>query len=190
MTKQTVIPLTAFVLMAGFAAPALAGPPAVTRSAPKPRLDVEVDPIAYALSGYSAHLGVTWKRLRLDVGVFALEIPETLHGTDGVDVWGHGFGAKLDYYITQRDTGLFAGVQLSRMTEKLTDRATMEEHSASHITIGARIGYRYEFGRGFYVLPWLGVDVSMSSRDQRVADKSYEPGAVLLFPTVHLGKRF
>lgn len=190
MIKKTATILAASALMAGLAGPVLADTPAVARTAPGPKLDVEVDPIAYVLSGYSVHLGVTWNRFRLDLGVFALELPEKLHGTKGVDVWGQGFGAKLDYYVAQEDTGLFAGVQLSRATEEVTDRATMETHSASHITIGARVGYRYEFAKGLYVLPWLGVDVSTSSRTQRVAGKSYEPGRVLFFPTLHLGKRF
>ncbi len=193
MTNKTNIILATSAILA-----ALAGTAAADTKAPKvkaqagdqPVFDIEIDPIAYALSGYSVHGGLTWKRFRLDAGVFALEAPESLHGTKGVDVYGSGYGAKLDYYPMRPLAGLFFGVQWSRFREKVTDRDTMQRSAATHQTFGARIGYRWNITRGFYVLPWVSVDVSASDRTQMVAGKEYKPGRVMFFPTVHIGKRF
>lgn len=39
-------------------------------------VEMEVDPIAYGLEGYSFHLNLAGEGARFDMGVFALELPE------------------------------------------------------------------------------------------------------------------
>jgi len=193
MTKKTTTIIAAFATLIALSAPALANEPTspgLTKSATGPVLDIEIDPIAYALSGYSVHGGLSWNHVRLDVGVFGLTMPESMHGVEGVEIKGGGYGAKLDYYPLRRAPGLFFGGQVSRFREQARDKMSGLETAASHTTFGARVGYRFNITRGFYVLPWIGVDVSVSDRTQTVAGKEYKPGRVMFFPTVHFGKRF
>ncbi|MEM1115261.1 MAG: hypothetical protein AAF845_03755 [Bacteroidota bacterium] len=51
------------------------------------QVEVEADPIAYALSGYSGHVGYVAGRARASVGVFAADAPEFFHGNEG---WPYG----------------------------------------------------------------------------------------------------
>lgn len=176
--------------LTAIAAPALADGPDAEISSSGPAMDIELDPIAYALSGYSLHAGMSWDRFRLDLGAFALAVPEALHGTEGIDVYGGGFGAKLDYYPLSKLPGLFVGTQLSRVRETVTARDSGEAATASHVTVGARVGYRIDVAAGFYALPWVGVDVSLTDRAQSVSGTDYEPGRLLFFPTIHIGRSF
>ena len=43
--------------------------------------EVEADPIAFRLNGYSAHAGYRVEAFRADIGPFGADIPESLHGT-------------------------------------------------------------------------------------------------------------
>src|SRR5690606_8623794 len=48
------------------------------------RIEVEADPIAYAVNGYSGHLAAFFTdRVRAQVGAFGADVPEWLHGNDG-----------------------------------------------------------------------------------------------------------
>jgi hypothetical protein len=190
MTRNTMNIITILATLAA-ASPALAdSTPDAEITESSVEMDIEIDPIAYVLSGYSLHARLSWDRFRLDLGAFALAVPESLHGTEGVDVYGGGFGMKLDYHPLSKLPGLFVGAQLSRFRETVTDRATGEAATASHVTMGARIGYRIDVAAGFYALPWVGVDVSLTDRTQTVAGTDYEPGRVMFFPTIHIGRSF
>jgi hypothetical protein len=154
------------------------------------RVDVEVDPIAYALRGYSLHAGFSRGRFRVDLGAFAIEIPEAIHKAEGLEVFGSGFGVKLDYRPIDAVRGFFVGTQLTRLREDVTASAGGETRSRWLTTVGARVGYRWTLGRGFYVLPWIGVDWSLTRRRETVAGIDYDPGRAMFLPTVHVGRQF
>src|SRR5262245_36496062 len=42
---------------------------------PRFHADVEIDPTAYVLGGYSLHVGLGWRRVRVDLGAFAMTLP-------------------------------------------------------------------------------------------------------------------
>jgi hypothetical protein len=62
------------------------------------RVDVEIDPATYALNGYSLHAGYWVDRLRLNVGAFSLDVPEEVHGKEGLEATFHGYGLKAQYF--------------------------------------------------------------------------------------------
>src|SRR5882724_10999675 len=99
-------------LSASIASTAAAAPdpePAAPQASPF-HADVEVDPTAYVLDGDSIHVGLGYRQFRLDLGVFALALPQFAHGDDGFDVSFGGFGAKLQWFPLAEQRGLVVGV--------------------------------------------------------------------------------
>ena len=156
-------------------------------------LEIEVDPIAYALKGYSLHLVYPQETTRFDVGVFAIELPEDSDNAN-FDVYFQGYGLKWDYFGKDPD-GLFAGIQASVVEAQFTynnSSSLYHEESTSRTVnnYGVRIGYRFGFGNAF-VSPWISVDYNeISGEDVKFGDETYQQKTVTFFPTVHLGYRF
>lgn len=88
-----------------------ASPPA--ESGTRLHVDFEVDPTAHILDGYSLHAGIGWKRVRVDLGAFAMRIPEAIHGQKGYDVNFDGFGVKLQTFPFAEQSGLVVGADVS-----------------------------------------------------------------------------
>jgi hypothetical protein len=150
-------------------------------------LDIELDPLAYALGGHSVHGGISWDHFRFDVGAFGLELPESLHGNPGFDASFAGFGAKLDWLPREDRSGLFIGIE-SSMNQQLISRGDAFA-KATQVTLGGRIGYRVDIWGGFYVSPWVGVGHSFGPTSIEVAGQSFEQSSLLVFPTIHVGYR-
>jgi hypothetical protein len=153
-------------------------------------VDVETDPTAYVLSGSSVHVGIGKGRFRLDLGNFALAMPQFVHGDDGFDVSFHGFGAKLQVFPFEAQRGLFAGVDagVARMLieRQGTDLAVRQDQ----LGVGIHVGYRIPLFDRFYATPWIGVGYQFHAKDMMLADATYEPQKISVFPAVHLGYRF
>lgn len=151
--------------------------------------DVEVDPLAYATGGHSVHVGFGRGRVRADLGAFAADIPEWLHGNEGFDVRMDGFGMKLDVFLKDDWQGPFAGIEAGvlGMTLRSPDGAHDRE---THLQVGARAGWRFSLPAGFYATPWLGVDYAIGAGDRTVGAFAYEESPWVIFPTVHVGYRF
>jgi hypothetical protein len=173
-------------LAVGLAAPA----PAAAESPAELHGDVEVDPTAYALSGYSVHAGFGWSRLRVDLGAFAMALPGFVHGNEGFDASFDGFGAKLQYFPLAEQAGLFVGVDagLGRMLVQRdgTDLAARRRQ----LTAGVDAGWRFELWEGLYATPWLGVGYAFNARDVVLGGQTFQSSPWVLFPAVHLGYRF
>jgi hypothetical protein len=153
-------------------------------------LDVELDPIAYAASGYSLHVGLSHGRYRLDLGAFAADLPELLHGNDGFEVAMHGFGAKLDRFWRRDRTGFFAGVEAGVLDYQVVDGATRMVEQSTRLQGGARVGWRFALPADFHVTPWVGVGYALGAGDRTIAGRTFEESPVVVFPTVHLGRTF
>jgi hypothetical protein len=63
--------------------------------------EIEADPIAYGLKGFSGHLGrqVAGGAGRLQIGVLGADVPEAWHGNDGVTQRARGVTATADYFL-------------------------------------------------------------------------------------------
>ncbi|TSC32752.1 hypothetical protein [Corallococcus sp. Z5C101001] len=163
---------------------------ALAPSASPVRVDVEVDPIAYALGGYSVHAGITWRRLRLDLGAFALDIPHWLDGNEGFKTSFDGYGVKLQYFLLGEQHGGFMGVDMG--VNRLLVRRDGTELAArpNQLSVGLNAGWRFDVVAGFYVTPWVGLSCDLAARDVTLGDRIYTRNTWTVFPTVHLGYRF
>lgn len=150
--------------------------------------DFEVDPTAYALSGYSLHVGLGWKRLRLDLGAFAMALPDFAKSDDSFEVSFDGFGSKLQYFVLAEQRGLFVGVDAG-VARPLVQRGELASKDSQY-SIGVNAGYRFDLGAHLYATPWLGVSYAFSAEDVTLGGTTYEQSPVTIFPAAHVGYRF
>jgi hypothetical protein len=153
-------------------------------------VEVEADPIAYGLNGFSLHLAKVLGSARLNVGTFGADIPGAFHGNSGWDASMRGGGLKLDYLGSDVD-GFFVGVDGGYMRMTYTLRSAGESVKGDNVAVGVRSGYRLPVGRsGLYVAPWVGVSYTFGDDVVTIAGEEFETGKVTIFPTVHVGWRF
>jgi hypothetical protein len=158
------------------------------------QVEVEVDPIAYAASGFSLHVAKVLGPARLNVGTFGAEIPTWLHGNEGWTSTMRGAGVKLDY-VGQTSDGWFVGLEggYLRMEYRLAGvgEGAGEAVGRDVVGVGLRGGYRLPLGgRGLYIAPWVGLGYNFDGSAVVVGDEVFERSAVVIFPTVHIGWRF
>lgn len=162
---------------------------AVLKTASKSRFDFEIDPLAYALDGYSLHVGAGWGRYRFDVGNFALGLPQWLHGQEGFDASFGGFGVKLDaFFKDERQVGAFVGLESSYTVIRVEDERTRQSDSARTISASARVGYRFELPANLYVSPWVGFGYRFGGLPV-AGGRVFEMSPWTVFPTIHIGYR-
>src|SRR5688572_28371349 len=61
---------------------------------------VEIDPIAYALKGYSVHALYQVDKLSFDLGVFGIQPPDGYTGNKGFREKMNGVGVKAHYHFS------------------------------------------------------------------------------------------
>jgi hypothetical protein len=150
--------------------------------------DAELDPTAYVLSGSSLHVGLGYDRYRLDVGNFALAVPQFVHGNDGNDVSFDGFGMKLQVFADPLQRGAFAGVDIN-LARELVRRGSLADRY-DQLQVGIDGGYRFAIGDRIYVTPWLGVSYAFGARDVMLETATTKAMHVVVFPAIHIGCRF
>lgn len=152
--------------------------------------DAEVDPTAYVLDGYSVHVGVGYKRLRVDLGAYAMKLPKAVHGHDDLDVSFDGFGVKLQYFLFAEQTGGFVGVDGGVARPMVAKPAMQLAERNTEFGIGVNFGWRFDIAGGFYATTWLGLGYTLNAHDVMLGDSKYEASRFTVFPAVHLGYRF
>lgn len=159
------------------------------------RIELEADPLAYLLQGYSFHAGVTYNKFRSSVGVFGIEQPEFFLENDAFSVYSSGFDAKTDYLFTGIK-GFHAGLQLTYGRDKLTLKDTGDSEELWGLNIGLRTGYRLMLGRvenqykGLYVNPWIALIYTPNTESVVMDAEEYNQPSFSLFPAIHVGWRF
>lgn len=152
--------------------------------------EVEVDPFAYALNGYSLHVARVIGSTRLNVGVFGADLPRAFHGNDGWSVSMRGAGVKWDYVGRDPD-GLFVGLDGGYMRNRYTRDALGRAAERGVVGLGVRGGYRLPIGRsGLYLAPWVGVSYNFGGDEVELEGERFDRKPVEVFPTVHIGWRF
>jgi hypothetical protein len=176
----------------GWVSPATAepNPAADPRAQSGLHADAEVDPTAYALDGYSLHVGIGYRRVRVDVGAYAMAIPSFVHGNDDFDVAFDGYGAKVQYFPFDEQLGAFIGIDGGVTRVQVQRRGTDLARRDTQVGVGVDAGYRFDLGAGFHATPWLGVGYSFGTDDATLAGKTFESSKVTVFPAVHVGYRF
>ncbi|AKU93152.1 hypothetical protein [Vulgatibacter incomptus] len=153
-------------------------------------LDLEVDPTAFVFGGYSLHAGIGWQRFRLDLGAFAMDVPEAYHGQKAFEQSFHGFGAKLAYFLFADQTGGFVGVGAGIARGLYGLKGTELAAQQYDVGIGPHVGWRFDLGAGFYATPWISLDYSLNPKDVTLGGETFASDRWSVFPAIHLGRRF
>jgi hypothetical protein len=153
-------------------------------------VDVESDPTAFVFGGYSLHLGLGYRHLRLDLGGYAMDVPSFVEPNAGFDASFRGVGTKLQLFLFDEQTGGFVGVDAGISQLRVEETASGERQSQLQVGYGVNFGWRFPLPFGLHATPWLGISYTPNARDLHFARKTYEPNSVLVFPAVHLGYRF
>jgi hypothetical protein len=154
------------------------------------QIELEADPIAYALNGFSLHLAKGLGSVRVNVGTFGIDVPAAFHGNDGWTATMRGAGVKVDY-LGARSDGLFVGVDGGYMRNRYALVGGDETVVRGVVGVGVRGGYRLPLGgSGLYVAPWVGLSYNFNGDDVAIGGETFERSALVPFPTVHIGWRF
>ena len=174
-------------------APAQAQPAATSIQAAPPssfHADFEVDPTAYLLQGYSLHVGLGWKKVRLDLGAFAMALPDALAGHDDFSVAFDGYGLKLQYFPFAEQRGAFLGLDAGVARPLVRRKGTDLASRGTEYSVGVNFGWRFVFFERFYAATWLGLGRVLAREPVTLAGSTYEGSLLTVFPAVHLGYRF
>ncbi|MFN3640339.1 MAG: hypothetical protein ACK4UK_05415 [Flavobacterium sp.] len=169
------------------------------------RLDVELDPLAYLLKGYSVHLGLNKGISRWNLGFVGFEYPEDYNDNTGITARTNGISLKWDY-INPKLKGFYFGPQSDLSQLKLTSiDDNTQSKTLNQATLGLRAGYRLMFGskkgdmknmfkepaqKGFYLNIWAAYIFNPTAEDVNLGDEVYKIPSQVFFPTVHLGWKF
>jgi hypothetical protein len=191
---RSLVGLTAGIFALGAAsAPAASDAPAdATRGAAGPEwhADVEVDPTAYIFNGNSLHVGLGYRRWRLDLGNFGLDLPEFAEPNSGFDASGNGYGLKLQWFPLAEQAGLFVGVEAAVARMNISQRSTGVAATQKQFSSGVNAGYRFSLPADFYVTAWAGLSYAVGARDVAFDGADYEMNPWRVFPAVHMGYQF
>jgi hypothetical protein len=156
--------------------------------------EVEADPIAYALGGFSVHGAreLPGGRERLQVGVFGADVPAAWLANEAFTENSRGVTVKFDYFLRDRPAGLFVGADGDYSRERYGLKRTGESTGRNLFGLGPRVGYRFDIGRHFYVTPWFSAAYEFNVQDDVVlsGERYDQQQKYSLFATVHAGWRF
>jgi hypothetical protein len=153
-------------------------------------LDVEVDPVAYLLDGYSFHVGLNTASVRYSVGLFSLGVPESFHGNSDFEHSFSGGGVKVNYFFRNTNYGFYTGIGTDMIFSTFELKETGNTEEKTQFNISANIGYRLRITKQLYINPWLGISYWLNTSDFEIENKVFEQSPLGLFPTVHVGWRF
>ena len=163
---------------------------------PSRSFEIEIDPIAYMMNGYSVHGIYHRKHLRFDLGVYGIEQPEFAHGNEGFTVLTQGFGLKVNY-LFKDVKGLFVGADAGYASNRATFDETGEKDTGHNISVGVHTGFRFfpfmkseGFAQGLYISPWAGIGYNLTHDKIKFAFKEFRETPMSFFPTIHIGYRF
>lgn len=151
--------------------------------------DTEVDPFAYVFGGYSVHVGVGYRNLRVALSAFALELPGFLESNDDFQSSRHGYGVKLQYFPFEEQQGGFIGVQAELANELIESQHSAAAQRDRTVNLGVNLGWRFMLG-DFFVTPWVLANYTVNANDVSLDGNTYEASSFFAIPTVHLGYRF
>ncbi len=154
--------------------------------------EAEADPTAYALKGFSVHVGhpISDGRSRVQFGAFGAETPVWIHGNRGFSEYSRGVTVKVDYFPVRRSGGPFVGFDSNYSRVRYELDKTHERTYRNIAGLGPRIGYRFNLGKSLYVSPWVSVDYQCNARNVPISGQTFHQGRYAVFPAVHLGWQF
>jgi hypothetical protein len=159
-------------------------------------LEIELDPLAYALGGASGHIAYTFKNERIQLGYGQLTLPENMQNHEGISESFKAISLKWDYFFGQEDPsqGFFAGPTFDYLFN--TYESDTDEFKEDQLSIGLRAGYKFDLFKnndtlsGLYLTPWVGASWFTKPVDIDLDAQKYSRKSVTIFPTIHLGWSF
>lgn len=161
----------------------------------QPRFEMEVDPLAYLLNGYSLHTAVTYSGFRSSLGIYGIQPPDFFLPNDAFSVYTSGVDLKTDYLFGDIK-GFYAGLQLTYSKDRIGLKESDFREDLWGLNIGMRMGYRFMFGKkenqykGLYLTPWIALMYNPSADTVQHQTEEYRQAPWVPFPTIHLGWRF
>ena len=161
----------------------------------RPRFEIEVDPLAYLLNGYSLHAAATYSGFRSSIGIYGIKPPEFFLPNDAFSVYTSGVDLKTDYLFGDIK-GFYTGLQLTYSKDRIGLKEADYKEDIWGLNIGVRTGYRFMFGKrenqykGLYITPWIALMYSPSAKTVQHSNQEYRQASWVPFPTVHVGWRF
>jgi len=160
----------------------------------KKTFEIEIDPIAYMLKGYSIHGIYNYKHLRFDLGYYGIETPGKLTGNENYNIKSTGFGIKANYLI-KKVNGFYTGIDLGYCESIATENESKLNDTGHNISLGTHIGYRIflfplqkNVLNGLYLTPWAGI--SYNHVYDKIKFENYKDSKFGYFATFHIGYRF
>ena len=169
--------------------------PAIAQNKPSHNIEVEVDPLAYLLKGYSFHAGVTYGKFRTSVGTYAIQQPGFFTNNDAFSVYSTGYDVKTDYLFNGMK-GFHTGLQTTYGKEEIELKTSKERETLWSPSFGYRLGYRMMLGKsdnqykGIYINPWIAIIYSPNAKSVIKSSQEYQQSTFSFFPAVHVGWRF
>jgi hypothetical protein len=177
------------LLVLSISAAAVLAAPATRAQETKLHADAEIDPLAYALNGYSLHVGIGYRAFRLDIGAFAMDVPHFIHGNTQFEYAAHGFGLKLQYFFSGKQSGIFAGIDTTTGHGLVQRRQSDLARRDRQFSVGANVGYRIPIVGGLYVTPWIGLGYEFLADDITLGERKFESSPIVPFAAIHIGYR-
>jgi hypothetical protein len=153
-------------------------------------LDIEIDPQAFYLDGYSFHLGIGEENSRFEYGWYSMEITEEIHDNKNFELSFKGSTLKYDYLLGKYE-GIFLGWEINYAEVKYFHIATGLTLERKLITTAPRLGYRFVFYKSFTITPILALDIILNEGEEvKVGEDQFINKDFQVFPSVHIGYSF
>jgi len=165
-----------------------------------PIVQVEVDPLPYALGGAAGHVRVALpgaEQWTLGAGLYAQEMPApllTLAAKNRGEDWSAslaGVGLFADYYLNNPVSGTHIGAQVA--AHRWSVENPEGDARFASLLVMPRVGYLWLpiDNAGLYLDPWVGVGGTVPLAGSRtVGDDAFALFPVMFFGALHVGWRF
>ena len=169
---------------------------------PDRTLSIEVNPLAYAFTGWS--VGGTYHPAQLNrwvfnVGAYGFQLPDVFveqipgNEDEGFELEiGPAVTIGADFYPWNRNR---SGVALGLSTVLAGFEATNEdkpgEANYTSLYVVPRASYTWFVFKGLYVMPWVGLEFhNKISGDTQVGTLDFEPMTIQFSPNISIGYYF
>lgn len=168
----------------------------------KTRVSLEIDPVTFISSGYSAHLRIEPKsneHLLLGAGIYAMDMPSAIvnfnenNKDQGWDVrLNQGYGLFGEYYFNEANRKWFLGAQTSIQQYKIEKESETGTSTFNNALVMAYGGYSFQlFQSNLYIKPWAGIGYTAKiSGENTLGNSTYDVSPITMFATLHIGYTF
>ena len=171
-------------------------------TAPERTFSIELNPLAYAFSGWS--IGGTYHPQKLNhwvfnAGAYGFEMPEVfveqIPGNEdkGFEVnINSAFTAGADWYPWTEDRSGFAfGLSTVIAEFEITNKNEPGTANYNSLYFVPRASYSWFVYKGLYLMPWVGVEIhNKISGDTQVGSLNFEPLSTQFSPNIVIGYAF